>query len=198
MELYLIRHGQTVANAQQRFAGWSDTPLTELGEAQAIAAGDMLRGITFDRYYCSDLYRARQTFRLIFGAEAEAQCVYSPDIREANSGDLVGRLIAEVRQTLDGMDKERLRRWDYTPFHGENPATIRARVRRFLDDIAALQGVERVVAVTHGGALQAMIAEIMGAVFPRTPVICDNCGVSVLKTREDGWAVKRWNVTGTL
>ena len=48
--LYLVRHGQTVFNVRRKIQGWCDSPLTELGRAQAGVAAEYFRsrGITFD------------------------------------------------------------------------------------------------------------------------------------------------------
>jgi len=60
--LLLIRHGQSEANLQGRFAGQYDSPLTDLGHKQAAAAAEFIaENYTPDAVYCSDLQRARQT-----------------------------------------------------------------------------------------------------------------------------------------
>ncbi|MBE6480525.1 MAG: histidine phosphatase family protein, partial [Olsenella sp.] len=48
--LYLMRHGQTIMNRRKIIQGWFDSPLTELGRAQAVLARDHLDelGVTFD------------------------------------------------------------------------------------------------------------------------------------------------------
>ncbi len=64
-DLILLRHGQSVWNQQHRFTGWADVELTERGVEQAVQAGLTLKRhqLTFDRIYCSQLNRARQTLR---------------------------------------------------------------------------------------------------------------------------------------
>ena len=61
MKLYMIRHGQSTANAQHLHAGWAQIPLTDQGMEQARIAGRLLAGIQFDSIYVSDLLRAQQT-----------------------------------------------------------------------------------------------------------------------------------------
>ena len=43
MTIYLIRHGETTANVEKRFAGVSDVELTEKGVGQAVLAGEKLK-----------------------------------------------------------------------------------------------------------------------------------------------------------
>lgn len=197
MELYLIRHGQSQCNLEGRYAGWGDTPLTALGVSQARAAGERLRGVRFNRYYCSDIYRTRQTFLHAFGADVQPE--YTPLLREVNSGDLVGRLIAQARAAMTKDELEKLQAWDFHPFHGDDPADVTARVTRFLDTMAQLPEDTRVAAVSHGAAMRVMGGVALGLAFPHVPLVVDNCGICVLAHEKNGrWVVRRWNVTDTL
>ena len=46
--LYLVRHGQSIYNLENRFTGWKDVELSELGQKKAEEAGNMLRAFQFD------------------------------------------------------------------------------------------------------------------------------------------------------
>ncbi len=61
--LVLLRHGQSRWNIQQRFTGWVDVDLTEKGEAEALAAGRLIKaqGLDIDLVYASVLTRAIRT-----------------------------------------------------------------------------------------------------------------------------------------
>lgn len=61
LHLYLVRHGQTYFNRYNRLQGWSNSPLTESGVADADSAGRKLEHVDFSAAYCSDTTRARQT-----------------------------------------------------------------------------------------------------------------------------------------
>lgn len=61
LHLHLVRHGQTYFNRYNRLQGWSNSPLTESGVADAVKAGEQLKGLTFAAAYCSDTTRAQQT-----------------------------------------------------------------------------------------------------------------------------------------
>ena len=71
MELYIIRHGQTVWNAEGRLQGRTDTELNENGREAAINYGKTLTGIKFDKVFASPLKRARETAELILKAQRE-------------------------------------------------------------------------------------------------------------------------------
>ncbi|GJQ52689.1 MAG: 2,3-bisphosphoglycerate-dependent phosphoglycerate mutase [Anaerolineaceae bacterium] len=65
--LVLVRHGQSVWNLENRFTGWTDVDLTELGKAEAAEAGKLLKdgGYDFDIAYTSVLKRAIKTLNII-------------------------------------------------------------------------------------------------------------------------------------
>ena len=60
-EIYVIRHGESIANLEHRACGHFDTPLSELGIKQAEVTANALRDIKFDKIYSSDLSRAYDT-----------------------------------------------------------------------------------------------------------------------------------------
>ncbi len=66
-KLVLVRHGQSTWNLENRFTGWTDVDLSELGRAEAIEAGNLLRegGYDFDIAYTSVLKRAIKTLGII-------------------------------------------------------------------------------------------------------------------------------------
>ena len=63
--LWLVRHGATLWNSEQRFCGHSDVPLSEEGLAQAHWLARYLQGQHISTLYTSDLLRARQTAEMI-------------------------------------------------------------------------------------------------------------------------------------
>ena len=63
--LILIRHGQSVWNATNRFTGWTDVELSEKGVIEAEEAGRQLSGIRIDVVHTSDLIRAQRTAEIV-------------------------------------------------------------------------------------------------------------------------------------
>ena len=63
--LVLIRHGQSVWNAENRFTGWTDVDLSDRGVEEAKEAGDLLSEIPFDVVHTSGLKRAQRTAEII-------------------------------------------------------------------------------------------------------------------------------------
>lgn len=93
-KLVLVRHGQSTWNLENRFTGWTDVDLTDLGKVEATEAGKLLKagGYDFDIAYTSVLKRAIKTLFLI---QEEMDLHWLPVIRawqlnERHYGNLQG------------------------------------------------------------------------------------------------------------
>ena len=92
-EIYLVRHGETLFNYFYKMQGWSDTPLTKKGVAQAQRAGRELAQVPFDLAIASDLGRAVHTCREIVKLNRNAdqlQVQEMPEFREVYFGSFEG------------------------------------------------------------------------------------------------------------
>jgi len=152
--LILIRHGETVLGAQDRYAGHSDTPLTPRGRRQIVRLRRTLARLRPVRIYCSDLPRCRETAALLFPGRTVA---VTRRLREIDFGRWEGRRRAEIRRT----EGEVYRRWLEDPSRGRPPGgesvpELRRRVRRFASDLARRHPRGTVVLVTHGGVIRAL------------------------------------------
>src|SRR5262245_21321709 len=96
-ELFLVRHGETAWNAESRFQGQQDSPLTALGIAQAEAVAAYLAAHKVNALYSSDLPRTLQTAKPIEIATG-LKVVAEPALRERNLGIFEGLTRAEVEK----------------------------------------------------------------------------------------------------
>lgn len=89
--LYFVRHGQTVWNVENKICGQTDSPLTELGHQQAIAAGKKVKeeGLQIDQILCSPLSRAHDTAKHIAEIN-EIPLKVEPRLIEQNFGKWEG------------------------------------------------------------------------------------------------------------
>ena len=71
-KLYLIRHGQSTYNLENKFTGWKDVDLTPLGVSQAKEASKLLDGHNFDLAFTSNLMRAQKTLDIILNVSGFA------------------------------------------------------------------------------------------------------------------------------
>ena len=97
MDLYMIRHGESLANFTGTHAGWAPVPLTEKGEAQAEAARRHVRNLTFDRLYVSDVRRAQQTADILFPGVPRT---FNTIIREINNTSMRGKTCDDMTALL--------------------------------------------------------------------------------------------------
>jgi broad specificity phosphatase PhoE len=155
--LVLIRHGETVANAQRRLLGRLESPLTERGRLQAQAIADLLarRGAVIDRVVSSPLGRARET-AAVLGPPVEIDERWVELDYGIHDGCELARVPAELWRAWRA-DPE------FLPEGGESLAALGRRVRAACDELAA-DGLEQTVAVvSHVSPIKAAVAWALGA-----------------------------------
>lgn len=153
-DLYILRHGQTEWNAQNRMQGWLNSPLTPKGKQDATRQGEILRNrdLSGFAFWCSPSGRAIQTAGL---ACAMADAVHTDArLREIGVGDWGGRLRHEL-PSGEGLDPY-MAQYEMAP-NGEGLAALQDRVAGFL---AELDGPA--VLITHGITSRVIRAAVIG------------------------------------
>jgi probable phosphoglycerate mutase len=160
--LMVVRHGETEWNAQQRFQGHEDSPLTPKGRSDARALGRRLKQMTFDRLISSDLGRARETAALIAERTGHA-VVTAPLLRERNYGVMEGLTIPEIKsryarilQTLIDGDP------DAVIPQGESHRQHYERNIRFVEQFMRDYAGTTALLVVHGGVLDSLLRFVTG------------------------------------
>lgn len=111
MKILLARHGETPWNAEGRYQGQIDIPLSPVGEGQATALGLRLKDVRIDRAVASPLSRAQRTAKLALG-EARADLLQTDaDLQEIAHGEWEGLLASEIQDK----DPARLLAWREEP-----------------------------------------------------------------------------------
>jgi 2,3-bisphosphoglycerate-dependent phosphoglycerate mutase len=163
--LVLIRHGQSLWNAENRFTGWVDVPLSDKGREEARKAAKHLEGLKFDVAYTSALSRAQETLALIL---QELGLTRLPVIRdqalnERHYGDLQGLNKAETAQRY-GDEQVKLWRRSYSvvPPNGESLELTAKRVLPFYDRAIAgdLRQGKNVLVVAHGNSNRSLVMKL--------------------------------------
>ncbi|MFT5578838.1 MAG: broad specificity phosphatase PhoE [Paraglaciecola psychrophila] len=150
--LGLVRHGQTSANIDQVWHGYTDTPLTALGQAQAQKLGSHFHHyMQPDVIYASPLQRAKITAQAI-ASNHNIEVNLDPRLMEFNLGDWEGRSFQELRD--DGNIIEQLvSNPDFTPPNGESQNQVKERFVAAIEDIVSRHPQQNVVLVAHGAAI---------------------------------------------
>ena len=96
MRILLARHGETPWNAEGRYQGQADIPLSEVGESQARALGQRLKDLRIDRAVASPLSRARRTAEMALGESRAAMLSLDEGLAEIAHGEWEGLLAREI------------------------------------------------------------------------------------------------------
>jgi broad specificity phosphatase PhoE len=145
-ELILVRHGETDWNRDRRYQGHADPPLNEAGRAQAHELAGSLEELELDAIYTSDLRRAAETAEIIH-AGRDIPLWRERGLREIDVGSWSGLTRAEIEERFPGAEHH----------DGETPEAMRERVVGTVTAIAGRHDGERLLIVSHGGALRALL-----------------------------------------
>jgi probable phosphoglycerate mutase len=155
LELWLVRHGESTFNAEGRYAGWSDPPLTPAGEAMARELESRLAGIAFDGIWRSDLIRTRETARLAGFPEVAVDI----RLREIHFGDMEGKTFLEMGEEW----RDRLRSFaEFVAPNGESTVEVQSRAHAFLGQLVP----GRHLIFSHGGWIRILMAACGADRFP--------------------------------
>jgi broad specificity phosphatase PhoE len=163
----LARHGQSTWNADGRWQGHADPPLSELGERQAADAVVVLHarataGPSIDRVWASSLTRARRTAEII-AAGLGLEVAVDPRLQEVDAGEWTGMTRAEIESDWPGYLAEHRRPPGFEPHEH-----LVGRALEALGEIATTVGDASVLVVTHGGVIGA-VERHLDAEWERTP-----------------------------
>jgi probable phosphoglycerate mutase len=163
MRILLCRHGETPWNAEGRYQGQIDIPLSEVGEAQARALGERLKGLALQRAIASPLSRARRTAELALGDRSLALS-FDADLKEIAHGSWEGLLATEIR----GVDPERLQAWREAPETVQMPggeSLQQVQDRAWLAFVRACEGLgakDTLLIVAHDAVNRVLLCRILG------------------------------------
>ncbi len=147
--IVLVRHGQSTWNADGRWQGQADPPLSPLGQAQAQAAAEACPAV--DVVVASDLVRAQHTAGIIAGERSFGPVHAEPRLRETFTGEWTGLTRDEIEEAWPG--------WlaaDRRPPGFESWEAVAHRATSALLDIHAAHPNRTVLVVAHGGVIRAV------------------------------------------
>lgn len=195
MFVYLIRHGETLWNVEQRILGVTDIKLTETGLLQAQALAEAFRSRSIQAVYSSDLRRAFQTAKIL--AESHKLEVHTHvGLREMNQGEIEGLTFEELRD----QQPEFLESWRQDPSRvvisgGESLVELQERAWSAVCELAKVHLDETIVLVSHNLAIVATLCRLLGLSLKRFRQLRQGfTGVTLLEYTKLGWAVHYMNV----
>ena len=164
--LVLIRHGQSLWNAENRFTGWTDIDLSKKGENEAREAGKKLEDVAFDVVHTSALMRAQRTAEIIIKHNKISQDIPTfkdERLNERHYGSLQG---LNKTETAEKYGAEQVHIWrrsfDISPPDGESlKMTAERTLPYFKDDVVKhLNEGKNVLISAHGNSLRSIVMYI--------------------------------------
>jgi probable phosphoglycerate mutase len=199
---YLVRHGESVWNAEERLCGRTDVELSDAGRRQAERLGARLRGLPPAAIYTSPLGRTAETAAIIAQGTGLTPMI-DARIVELNYGEWEGKTFAEVKSKSN----DAYARWDADPAReappgGETGLAGVARIASFLDEMRQRHsaGREHVVVVTHKTVCRLALCHALGLAPSeyRRRLSMENAALNIISPSDDGWRVVLVNDTSHL
>ena len=192
--LILLRHGQSVWNAANKFTGWTDVGLSEVGEAEAAKAGEELADTQIDVVHTSNLIRAQHTAEIVMRhnrASSDVPTHRDFRLNERHYGDLQG---LNKQDTRDKYGDEQVHIWrrsyDVPPpgEDGESLAMCAERTLPYLDEAIKpdLDAGKTVLVAAHGNSLRSIVMKIEGLSKEEVLSLEIPTGIPRIYTYEDG------------
>ena len=162
LNLCFLRHGQSEASRDRRFAGSIDAPLTSIGHEMAEAFAESYASVEWSAIYSSPMRRALDTAGPLARKRGVAVEVVD-DLREVAYGDWEGILEDEVRRRWP----REYSWWAADPATrsspgGESGLDVAARALRSLDRIRTTHETGRVLVVSHKTTLRIIVCLLLG------------------------------------
>ena len=180
--LYLLRHGQTEFNVKKLVQGRCDSPLTDLGRQQAQTAAAWLKGhdVVPDKVVSSPLGRAMDTAQLV------ATELLGPDAAVEPCEGIIERCYGTFEEgPHDALPTDV---WDpgedLVPFGGEGSRALQERMVDTLTNLMDSEGIEALLAVSHGSASRQFIKAAAPEGF-ELPTKLPNCAIMIFDFDED-------------
>jgi broad specificity phosphatase PhoE len=166
--IVMVRHGETVWHAENRYAGSSDIELSDGGREDAQALALWAANAGFQRISVSDLGRAQATARAVEAALG-IKATVDPRFRELHFGDGEGLTSSEMRQRFP----EQYAAFCSDPVKnhlpgGEDPCAAIARGRAALQDAGSQAGPDgRVLVIAHSTLIRLLLCDLLGIATSR-------------------------------
>jgi len=159
MKFILVRHGETKANIDKIYSGWSNYELTEKGKLQIKILAEELRTYKVDAIYASSLGRTMETAKEI-GKIIGKEVVSDDNLREINFGVFDGKTAKEIEESYPNEWKAWLKDYEsYKIPDGECLQDMLNRVKGFIDKVKGNDGTY--IIVSHAGVIQSIITYLL-------------------------------------
>ena len=159
--VFLVRHGETIWNSEQKLQGHADIPLSDKGRQQAKALAERLAPRSISAVYCSDLGRAVETAGPI-AETRKLEVITLRALREMDFGEWEGLTFKQTKEKYGDL----VTSWWNDPLNmkvpgGESLQELAARVVPAFRQIVERHKGEGVAVVCHGGPVRCLICAVL-------------------------------------
>jgi broad specificity phosphatase PhoE len=181
----LLRHGQTDWNINFLLQGVTDIPMNQTGIEQVKLAAQAIRAEDWDVVLTSPLSRARQTAEIIASQHGYTEIIEQELLIERSFGEAEGLSHEQWRAKYSNLD--------VIP-GGESRTQLAERSRLLLETISQELGGKRVLAISHGALIRALIAIASNNELPRDGERLGNASLNVVKHSDNSWQVVNYSL----
>lgn len=175
MRIYLIRHGETDWNKELRLQGREDIPLNDCGKLQAQKCGEAIRGLEVDKIVCSPLLRAKDTAHIIGESLGIHDIIIEEDIIERDFGEASGMTYQDKNQKYENRSIPGF----------EDTKSLMERMYRAILHYGKKYPTGHVLMVSHGGAINALIAAITNGELGSGKTRLKNACLSIIEVENN-------------
>lgn len=195
LQVYLVRHGETLWNAERRIQGQSDSPLTDKGETQARQVAERAKALGITHIITSDLGRTRRTAEIIADI-CGCDVMLEPRLRELNMGVLERRPLDSLTEEEEGWRRQLVNGTaDGRIPEGESMQELSDRMHAALAACLELPQGSRPLLVSHGMALGCLVSTILGLpAYAERRLRLRNCSISRIDYQQSPWLASGWVV----
>ena len=183
--LGLLRHGQTDWNINFLLQGVTDIPMNQTGIEQVKLAAKAIRAEDWDVVLTSPLSRARQTAEIIASQHGYTEIIEQELLIERSFGEAEGLSHEQWRAKYSNLD--------VIP-GGESRTQLAERSRLLLETISQELAGKRVLAISHGALIRALIAIASNNELPRDGERLGNASLNVVKHSDNSWQVVNYSL----
>jgi len=190
----VIRHGETLWNAQGIKQGRLDSPLTTIGIKQSEAIARRLAEESFTHLYTSDLGRAHETAKVV-ATRTGHEILLDPNLRERNFGIFQGLTDGQLKERHPReYDCHQADKVDYVIPEGESLSQHHARSIACLKDLSTRHAGQSIAVVTHGGVIDSWFRFVFDIPLDAArKAKLWNAGLNIIARETDGsWRLHTW------
>lgn len=200
MKLYLLRHAQTLSNAQHRVQGSMQSDLSPLGILQAKACAQYFKNSKIDFAYCSLLSRTHQTAAEILKYHEGIFLQESGQLNELNAGVLEGLTVEQILAAHPEFLHKSMHINVFANIpKGENYGMVRDRAMPFFENLARLFEGKTILVVAHGAVNKIVLSWLLQKPPEYYYELSQaNACINEIEFKKGHWKVNKIEYTGHL